>query len=92
MALAAAWGYLVALGMNGNALAKEPGIGAARPNDIVRCHRGVSTDTSLRLARYVATAPERWLNLQPRQAAYLLGGRKLTGNRKRRAAPTFRGV
>jgi len=48
-------------------LAKAPGIGAARLNEIVRGERGVTADTALRLARYPATsvlAPSFWLNLQ----------------------------
>ncbi len=56
--------YLVPLGMSVNALAKELGIGAARLNEIVRGRRGISADTALRLARYFATTPELWLNLQ----------------------------
>lgn len=56
--------YLVPLGMSVNSLAKELGIGAARVNEIVRGRRGISADTALRLARYFATTPELWLNLQ----------------------------
>jgi addiction module HigA family antidote len=56
--------YLVPLGMSVNQLAKALGVGAARMNEIVRGERGVTADTSLRLARYFGTSAEFWLNLQ----------------------------
>src|SRR6266705_163047 len=56
--------YLLPLGMSVNQLAKALGIGAARLNEIVRGERGVTADTSLRLARYFGTSAEFWLNLQ----------------------------
>ena len=43
--------YLVAVGMCVSALAKALGVGAPSPNDIVLGRRGVTSDTSLRLAR-----------------------------------------
>ena len=56
--------YLVPLGMNVSALAKELGVGTARLGEIVRGRRGITADTALRLARYFGTTPELWLNLQ----------------------------
>ena len=56
--------YLVPLGMSVSQLAKALGVGAARLNEIVRGERGVTADTALRLARYLGTSAEFWLNLQ----------------------------
>ena len=56
--------YLVPLGMSVNRLAKGLGIGTTRLNEIVRGKRGITADSALRLARYFATSPEFWLNLQ----------------------------
>src|SRR6266404_7367270 len=52
------------LGLSVNALAKQLHVPASRLNDIVRGRRGVTADTALRLARYLGTSPQFWLNLQ----------------------------
>jgi len=52
------------LAMSINALAKELHIPATRLNDIVRGRRGITADTALRLARYLGTTAQFWLNLQ----------------------------
>lgn len=52
------------LGLSVNALAKRLHVPASRLNDIVRGRRGVTADTALRLARYLRTSPQFWLNLQ----------------------------
>lgn len=52
------------LGMSANALAKELHVPATRLNDILRGRRGVTADTALRLARYLGTTAQFWLNLQ----------------------------
>ena len=52
------------LGMSVNALAKELHIPATRLNEIARGRRGVTADTALRLARYLGTSAQFWLNLQ----------------------------
>ncbi len=52
------------LGMSVNALAKELHVPTTRLNDIVRGRRGVTADTALRLARYLGTTAQFWLNLQ----------------------------
>jgi len=56
--------YLAPLGMSVNELARSPGVGRARLNEIVRGRRGVTADTALRLARCFGTGAELWLNLQ----------------------------
>jgi addiction module HigA family antidote len=52
--------------MNVNQLAKHLAVDAARLNEIVRERRDITADTALRLARYLGTTPEFWLNLQSR--------------------------
>src|SRR5882757_5600879 len=52
------------LDMSVNQLAKLLAVDAARLNEIVRGRRGITADTALRLARYLGTTPEFWLNLQ----------------------------
>jgi addiction module HigA family antidote len=52
------------LGMSINQLAKELSVPANRLSQIVRGKRGITADTSLRLARYFGFSPEYWLNMQ----------------------------
>ena len=52
------------LGMSINQLAKELRVPANRLSQIVRGRRGITPDTSLRLARYFGFTPEYWLNMQ----------------------------
>lgn len=52
------------LGMSVNALAKKLHVPATRLNEVVRGRRGVTADTALRLARYLGTSAQFWLNLQ----------------------------
>jgi addiction module HigA family antidote len=52
------------LGMSINRLAKELRVPANRLSQIIRGRRGITADTSLRLARYFGFAPEYWLNMQ----------------------------
>jgi addiction module HigA family antidote len=58
--------FLEPLGMSRNALAKAIGVPAPRVNDVVLGRRGITADTALRLAAYIGTTPEFWLNLQLR--------------------------
>ena len=50
--------------MSINRLAKELHVPANRLSQIVQGKRGITADTSLRLARYFGFTPEYWLNLQ----------------------------
>jgi antitoxin HigA-1 len=52
------------LNLSVNQLAKALAVDTSRLNEIVRGRRGISADTALRLARYLGTTPEFWLNLQ----------------------------
>jgi addiction module HigA family antidote len=52
------------LGMSVNQLANVLHVPANRLNQIVHGKRGITPDTSLRLARYFGFSPQYWLNLQ----------------------------
>jgi addiction module HigA family antidote len=52
------------LGMSVNRLATALLVPPSRLNQIVNGKRGITPDTSLRLARYFGFSPEYWLNLQ----------------------------
>jgi antitoxin HigA-1 len=54
------------LNLSVNRLAQALAVDAARLNEIARGRRGSTADTALRLARYLGTTPEFWLNLQTR--------------------------
>lgn len=47
-----------------NAFARRLGVDTPRINEIVRCRRGVSPDTAIRLAKYFGGDPMVWLMLQ----------------------------
>ena len=55
---------LDALGLSANALSKALGVPVNQVTMILNGQRGVSVDTALRLARYVGTTPQLWLNSQ----------------------------
>lgn len=44
--------------------AERMAISANRLNELIRGKRGVTADTSLRLAKLLKTTPEFWMNLQ----------------------------
>ncbi len=52
------------LNMSAAQLARELDIPANRLTEIIRGRRGISADTALRLARWLGTTPELWMNLQ----------------------------
>ena len=56
--------FLIPLGLSAHALAMELKVPAPRINDIVRERRAITPDTALRLARYLGTTAQFWLNLQ----------------------------
>lgn len=47
-------------------LAQAIKVPRSRVNDIVLGRRGVTADTTFRLARYLGTTPDFWINLQAR--------------------------
>ena len=58
--------FMEPLALSSTALAKEIGVTPARVNEIVRCRRGITAETALRLARYFNTDAQSWMNLQGR--------------------------
>ena len=52
------------LGMSANALAAALDVPANRISAILNGQRGITADTALRLARYLGTTAEFWMNLQ----------------------------
>ena len=55
---------LEALGLSANALSKALDVPVNRITAILHGQRGVTADTALRLARYLGTTPQVWMNLQ----------------------------
>lgn len=66
--------FLKPLGMSAHHLALRTRMPPTRVGEILHERRGVSPDTALRLARYLGTSAEFWLNLQ---AAYDLSKARL---------------
>ena len=52
------------LRLSANALSNALGVSVNRVTMILNGQRGVSADTTLRLARFLGTTPQPWLNLQ----------------------------
>lgn len=61
--------FMLPLEISGYALAKSLKVPAQSVNDIVLQKRGISAEMAVRLAKFFATTPELWMNLQ---AAYEL--------------------
>jgi addiction module HigA family antidote len=55
---------LTELGLSAKQLSEALGVPANRITEILRGRRGITADTALRLARWLGTSPEVWLNLQ----------------------------
>jgi addiction module HigA family antidote len=58
--------FLVPLGMSAYALAASLHVPRTRIERLVREETPVTPDTALRLARYLGTTPEFWIDLQAR--------------------------
>ena len=56
--------YLLPLGLTPYALAKALDVPRTRIERLARGETALTTDTALRLARYFATSPDLWMNLQ----------------------------
>lgn len=57
---------LVPLGLSANGLARELRVPVTRINEILHGRRSITADTALRLARYLGTTAQFWMNLQAR--------------------------
>ena len=58
--------FLEPLGLSSGRVAKACGVPRTRIERIVREELGVSGDTAVRLAKFLKTSPEFWMNLQAR--------------------------
>ncbi|HJN49780.1 MAG: HigA family addiction module antitoxin [Pseudomonadales bacterium] len=56
--------FMVPLGISINRLAREIAVPPGRISEIVNGRRGISADTSLRLARFFSVSAELWIGLQ----------------------------
>ena len=78
------------LGLSVNRLAMELHVPTTRMSEIVNGRRSITADTALRLARYLGTSAQFWLNLQSKYdlecARDELAGRIEQEVRPRRAA------
>ena len=61
--------FMKPLNISQNKLARDLDIAVSRVSGIVRENRDVTADTAIRLAAYLQTTPEFWMNLQ---SAYTL--------------------
>lgn len=55
---------LAELGLTGRKLARELNVSPNRISEVLRGRRAITADTALRLARWLGTSPELWMNLQ----------------------------
>lgn len=62
--------FLLPLDMTQRHLATAIQVPFQRVNEVVRGRRGVTPSTALRLARFLGTSPEFWINLQLRWDLY----------------------
>lgn len=56
--------FMEPLGITQNQMARDLDITVGRINDIIHGKRSITTDTAVRLSKYLGTSPEFWLNLQ----------------------------
>jgi antitoxin HigA-1 len=56
--------YLIPASISINRLAMDIHVPASRVYEIVKGERAITADTALRLARYLGTSAEFWMNLQ----------------------------
>ncbi len=56
--------FMTPMKISGYALAKALGVPAQAISDIVRKKRGISADMAIRLATYLGTSAQFWMNLQ----------------------------
>ena len=64
--------FLKPLGISQKKLADSIKVPFQRVNEIVHGRRGISPSTSLRLAKFLGTSPDFWLNLQQKYELYCI--------------------
>lgn len=62
--------FLKPLGLSQRDLADGIRVSYQRVNELIRRRRGITPSTALRLARFLGTSPDFWLNLQLRWDLY----------------------
>lgn len=67
--------FMEPFALSSNALARAIGVTPKRIHEIVRCRRGITAETALRLARYFSTDAQSWMNLQGRYELAVAAGR-----------------
>lgn len=58
--------FIMPAGVSIHRFAMDLRVPANRIAEIVKGHRAITPETALRLARYLGTSPEFWMNLQAR--------------------------
>lgn len=56
--------FLEPMGLTQQQLADGIGVSYQRVNELINGKRGITTSTALRLAKYLGTSPDFWLNIQ----------------------------
>ncbi len=82
--------FLEPMGISTYRLSKETGVSAQHLGRILTGKRGIGADTALRLARYLGTSPQLWMNLQARYD--LQSAQDALGNTLEQAIEPFRKV
>jgi addiction module HigA family antidote len=62
--------FLAPMGLTQRELAEGIRVPYQRVNELVNARRGITPSTALRLAKYLGTSPDVWLNLQLRWDLY----------------------
>ena len=73
------------LGLTAHGLARELRVPATRISEILHGRRAITADTALRLARYLGTSPQFWMNLQTSHDLKVM--ERSRGRRIRREVP-----
>lgn len=76
--------FMVPLGLSSAALASAICVSPAGVRELVRCRRGITAETALRLAKYFNTDAQSWMNLQ---AQYELAVGRRTARPRLKPAP-----
>ena len=62
--------FLEPMGLTQQQLADGIGVSYQRVNELINGKRGLTTSTALRLAKYLNTSPDFWLNMQRANELY----------------------
>ncbi len=62
--------FLIPLGITQRALADAIHVPYQRVNEIINGRRGITPGTALRLAKFLGTSPDYWMNIQQRWALF----------------------